>query len=282
MAVVAFWGNCEKETGQTISTIAVATMMAIEHNFKILVMTTGFKDTTINESFWEPKKTSSMIQRELGIHGGIQSMESGIEGLSRVIQSNRGRTGLIPDYAKVVFKDRLDVLVPPRTKDYQEYLNIARTYPSIVALANTDYNMVLVDVDKRLPTDTQKEILENADVIVITINQGLTNVEKLVELKRTNELFQKDNTLVLIGKYDRYSKYNLKNISRYLRESDPISAISYNTLFFESTTEGKVADYFLRYRNLVDKNDRNSLFIEETRKTCSNIVSKIQSVQKRR
>lgn len=282
MAVVAFWGNCEKETGQTISTIAVATMMAIEHNFKILAMTTGFKETTLSDSFWEPRKTSGAIQRELGLRSGMQGMETGIEGLSRVILSNRGRAGLIPDYAKVVFKDRLDVLLPPKAKVFEEYADIAQTYPTILEIAKADYNMVLVDVDKRLPGNIQKEILEKADVIVITITQGLTNLEKVAELRKKEAIFSEENALVLIGKYDRYSKYNLKNIGRYLREREPISAISYNTIFFESTTEGKVADYFLRYRNLVDKNDRNSIFIEETRKTCSNILSKIQAVQKRR
>lgn len=281
MAVVAFWENSEKETGQTISTIAIATMMAIEHNFKILTMTTGFKDTTLDESFWQPKKSSTFWQRELGARGGIQSMESGIEGLSRIIQSNRGRTGLIQDYARVVFKDRLDVLLSPRTKNYQEYMEISRAYPAILDIANMDYNITFVDIDKRMPADCQKEILNKADVIVMTITQGLTNIERLAEIKQKNRLFQKGNVLILIGKYDRYSKYNLKNIARYMKEVDPISAISYNTLFYESTTEGKVADYFLRYRGVIDKNDRNALFMEETKKTCENILAKIKEVQEK-
>ena len=281
MAVVAFWENSEKETGQTISTVAISTMMAIEHNFKILVMTTGFKDTTMAESFWQPKKSSAFLRRELGVRGGIQSMESGIEGLSRIIQSNRGRAGLIQDYARVVFKDRLDVLLPPRTKNYQEYLEVSRSYPAILDIANMDYNITLIDIDKRMPADCQKEILSKADVIVMTITQGLTNIERIMEIKQKNQLFQKGNVLVLIGKYDRYSKYNLKNIARYMKETDPISAISYNTLFYESTTEGKVADYFLRYRGVIDKNDRNALFMEETKKTCENILAKIQEVQEK-
>ena len=281
MAVVAFWGNSEKETGQTLSTIAVATMMAIEHNYKILAVTTGFKDTTILESFWTPKK-NSLLQRELGINTGIQNIESGVEGLSRIIQSNRGRSGIVPNYVKVVFRDRLDVLQSPKTNDFKTYLEVAKTYPALLEIANTDYNIVLTDIDKRMPGEIQKEILNMADIIVITINQGAKSLEKVLELKEKSQLFQKENVLILIGKYDRFSKYNIKNISRYLKEKKNVSAISYNTLFFEATTEGKVVDYFLRNRNLTDKTDRNALFIEETKKTCNNIINKIQDVQKRR
>ena len=37
MAIVTFWSECKKEIGQTSTAIAVATQMAIEHNYKILL-----------------------------------------------------------------------------------------------------------------------------------------------------------------------------------------------------------------------------------------------------
>lgn len=280
MAVVVFWGNSEKETGQTISTIAVATMMAIEHNYKILAVSTGFKDTTMEDSFWTTGKIN--IQKQLGLENGTRNMESGIEGLSRVLQSNRGRSGLIPDYARVVFKDRLDVIQSPQTEEFNDYIEISKVYPALLEIANMDYNLVIVDVDKRLPGQIQKEILQKADVIVLNTNQGLKNIENVAKLRKNNEIFHGENVMILLGRYDKFSKYNVKNITRYLKERRPISAISYNTLFFEATTEGKVADYFLRYRNLTDKTDRNAVFIQEARKTCDNIINMIEDVQKRR
>ena len=36
MAVIAFWSQEKKETGQTLSQVALSTYMAIEHNYKIL------------------------------------------------------------------------------------------------------------------------------------------------------------------------------------------------------------------------------------------------------
>ena len=37
MAIITFWGGDSKESGQTLSIAAVATQMAIEHNYKIFL-----------------------------------------------------------------------------------------------------------------------------------------------------------------------------------------------------------------------------------------------------
>ena len=34
MAIVGFWNESEKENGQTLSIIAIANQMAIEHNYR--------------------------------------------------------------------------------------------------------------------------------------------------------------------------------------------------------------------------------------------------------
>lgn len=276
MAVISFWGNSEKETGQTTSTIATSTLMAIDHNYKILTISTGFKDTTMAESFWEQNRQNN-IQKMLGMSNGA-GVETGMEGLSRVVTSNRIRSGIISDYAKVVFKDRLDILLSPKTIDTIEYIEIVKTYPKVIETAKNDYNLVFVDVDKRMPQEIQKEILVQSDVIVVNISQSIKSLDRFIELKRQNELFRGNNVMLLIGKYDKFSKYNIKNISRYLKEKGEISAISYNTLFFEATTEGKVPDYFLKYRNITDKTDRNAIFLDEAKKSCDNILLKIHEI----
>lgn len=281
MSIISFWGNSEKETGQTISMIATSTLMAINHNNKILAITTGFKDRTIEESFWQPGKTAG-LQKVLGVNKNKTNVASGVEGLIKVIQSNIARKGVVENYVKVVFKDRLDVLPSPQTEDPKEYIDISQNYPSILQFADQDYNMVFVDVDKRMPGEIQKNILIESDVIVVNISQGLKNLNDLMNLREVNDMFKKNNILILIGKYDRFSKYNVKNVTRYLKEKRPVSAIPYNTLFFEATTEGQVADYFLRYRNISDKTDRNAMFVEETKTTCDNIVYKLQELQIRR
>ena len=56
MAIVTFYSNDKKETGQSLSVAAIAAHMAIAHNYKILVVSTDFNDLTLENCFWEYNK----------------------------------------------------------------------------------------------------------------------------------------------------------------------------------------------------------------------------------
>lgn len=277
MAIVSFWSNSEKETGQTLSSIAVATNMAIQHNYRILIISTGFQEKTLEKSFWsEPKKSLTASMFGLKQQPGLNS---GIEGLVKIIQSNRTSPNIVADYARVVFKNRLDVLLSPSTSNISAYNEITKYYADLIKVANKDYNLIFIDIDKRMNENDKKAILQASDMVVLTMKQSMESLNAFLKLKEKNDVLK--NEILLIGKYDRYSKYNIKNITRYLRADTYISAIDYNTLFNEASEEGKVADFFLKYRSIKDKNDRNVIFIQETDVTCENILAKLKSLQVR-
>ena len=88
-------------------------------------------------------------------------------------------------------------------------------------------------------------------------------------------------TLILIGRYDKFSKYNSKNISRFLGERNQVLTIPYNTLFFEATEEAGVPDLFLKFRKSIDPDDRNAFFIQEVKRAADNIIYRLQDLQMR-
>ena len=57
MSVITFWSDGKEETAKTLSLTAIATYMAMEHNARVLVLSTNFKDTTLEACFWETGKT---------------------------------------------------------------------------------------------------------------------------------------------------------------------------------------------------------------------------------
>ena len=59
MPIVTFWNDERDQTGKTLTAVAVATRMAIERNYKILLISTSFQDPTIKNCFWgdETQKT---------------------------------------------------------------------------------------------------------------------------------------------------------------------------------------------------------------------------------
>lgn len=56
MAIVSFWSNGKEETAKTLSIVAIATNMAIEHNFRILLVSTNYNDDTLETCYWPKDK----------------------------------------------------------------------------------------------------------------------------------------------------------------------------------------------------------------------------------
>ena len=278
MAIVSFWSNSKRETGQTLSSVAIATSMSINHNYKVLEIATGFMDKTIENCFWQPNRENALNL----IPGMRQStFNSGVEGLVKIIQSNRTSANIVSDYARVVFRDRLDVFPAPRTDNIEDYNRTTEFYAQLARIASRDYDLVFIDIDKRMPEKSKQDILMQSDAIVLTLKQGLDSMRDIVELRRSDENFQKNNVILLAGKYDKFSRYNVTNMSRELREKRKMLAVPYNTLFFEAASEGTVADFFIKYRGITDQTDRNFVFMQETKRACDEILFKLQELQMR-
>ncbi len=277
MAIIAFWSNEEKETAQTMSMVALSTYMAIEHNYRIVNISTSFQDQTLENSYWNLEKQEQLV-KTITQNASQVGLESGVEGLIKVINSSKTSNNIVSNYTKIVFKDRLDVLCAPRTKKYEDYKEIAEFYPSILQVANRNYDLVFVDISKKMPQQQVDQILEQADVIIVNITQRQKTIDNFMKLREENEFFKKNNILLNIGRYDKFSKYNITNVSRYMRERKDVHAILYNTLFFEACSEGKVAEFFLRLRR-IDEEDRNATFMEEIKRLTKDLLYKMQELQ---
>lgn len=272
MAIITFWSNGKEETAKTMSIAAIATHMAIEYNFKILVLSTVLNDNTLETCYWEPKNEELIKE----IAGDKKDISSGIDGLVNLALSNKLNPGTITNYTRLVFPgSRLEVLSGSKAETYQEYEKIRQTYKEVIQVANNFYDIVFVDLNKGLDNDYIKGILEVSDLVVVNITQRLKLIKDFEQLREENDFLKKDNVMLLIGRYDKYSKYNAKNIARTLGYKNEVSVIPYSTLFFEACNEGKVADFFLRFRNL-SPTDRNAVFIQEIKKTTINILQKIR------
>ena len=187
MAVVSFWGNNTKETGQTLSVVALGTEMAIDHNNKILIVSTGFNETTMEDCFWEKKRNNGIIPENGVKTGGIAN---GFEGLIKVIQSNRTSSNIIRDYAKVVFKSRLDVLPAPTTRNPKMYNTITSYYKDVLNALN-----IKAEETVMIGNDVLEDgIASKLGIKVILISDCLLNPNNLptgnFEVYTLEELYQ--------------------------------------------------------------------------------------------
>ena len=186
----------------------------------------------------------------------------------------------ITNYTKIVFKNRLEVLPGIRGNSYEQYQRIRYVYKDILQTANQYYDLIFVYLNKGLDSGDCRDILEMSDLVIVNVTQRLRLINDYIQLKQKESLFNRKNVLLLLGRYDRYSKYNNKNVARYVGEKE-VFTVPYSTLFFESENYGKVADFFLRFRK-VDENDRNALFISEIKRVSEKILYKLQEQQMRK
>ena len=275
MSIITFWSNGREQTGKTLSIAAITTHMAIEHNYKILVISTAYKDSTLDRCFWEEKK----VKRNLGLFGPNTNiaLEEGIVGLNKIMNSNKLSPENITNYTKIIFKDRLEIL-PSFKGDITEYKELVKSYPDIINLANNYYDLVFVDLDMNMDNAVADIILKNSNLVIANLSQRLTSISSFIQIREEVPILNSKKSLILIGRYDKFSKYTVKNISRYMGEKNKVSTIPYNTLFFEACEEAKVPDLFLRLRK-VDEEDRNNFFISEVKRVSENIIYRLQDLQ---
>ena len=160
-------------------------------------------------------------------------------------------------------------------------MKINEEYINVIATANNYYDKIFVDLDENITEDVREKIINMSDLVIVNSSQNYKSLEKLKQNKETNELLNLPKTLFLIGRYDKYSKYNSKNITRYLEKKNQVLTIPYNTLFFEALNEAGVPDLFLKFKKLNDTEDRNAIFIQEIKRASENIVYRIQELQAR-
>ena len=280
MSVITFVNSIKEETGKTMSLAAIATHMAIEYNNKILIISTTNKEGKLKSCFFEDKEIKKF---RLGIFGNNNKSlidgGNGIEGLVRVARSNKLTPEMITNYTRVVFKDRLEILLGVEENQNNNEKEIVEEYVDLINVANMYYDKVFVDLDNNLDEQIRQQIVDESDLVIVNTSQNYNSLKKLKEKKEKSELLKSPKSLILVGKYDKYSKYNSKNITRFLEEKNQVLTIPYNTLYFEATNEAGVPDLFLSLRKTIDSEDRNAIFIEEIKRASENIIYRLQELQ---
>ena len=275
MAIISFWSDGEKETGKTSSIAAIATYLSINSNYKTLLFNTEYNDSSLENCFWEQKKNKRNMEFMLKDRADIAA---GTSGVAKAVLSNKTSPEIVKNYTKTIFKNRLEILTEPKISQ-EDYETQRATYREIAKMSNRYYNLVFVDITGSLEDNITRNMLEISDIIVVNLPQNLKKINEYYELKQTEQLFDKYKTVVLIGKCDRQSKYNAKNISRYMNIKD-LYPVPYTTQFLEATNEGKVDEYFMKYR-VKSHPDENTYFVEEIKNISTRLLEKIKELQMR-
>lgn len=274
MAIVSFWTEDGKETGQTSTAIAVATQMAIQHNKKVLLISTYENNKEIDAAYLKPQAQKTNLLSLLNLTKKSVGIESGVTGLMKIEGSNKLSPELIKDYTGIIFKDRLEVL---SGYDSVETPTIDAFYVSLIKKASMVYDIVIVDLKKGI-NQLSQDILTASDVVVYGMTQKRHSIEGYATSRKEGYTSKMYNVVGYIGRYDKFSKYTQKNILRSIRTKDSLFPIVYNTLFSDACDEGLVVDYFLKMQTISEK-DRNAKFLNDVKELIQGILYKIDEMQ---
>lgn len=274
MPVITFWSNNEKNIGQTVSAAVAATMMAIDHNYKVLLISLDFNDIMIENCFGEQESNKDIIKSL--IQKTQINLESGIEGLLKLSDSNRVTPEVIHDYTKIIFKNRLEVLYSPISGECAEEKSVMEKMKNLIINASRYYDQVFVDLKKGIKYSEQLDILNLSDVVVVNVDQKIQTIEKFMQSKEFEKLQHK--LIWNICKYNKDSKYNIKNLSRTILKKQIVCQTNYNTQIFDATQDGSLAELLIRFRTLRE-DEENLEFITKIRKISEEILLKYQQLR---
>lgn len=275
MAIVSFWSNGNEESGKSSIVAAVSTLLGVNHNYKVLVLDTKYNDYFYQDCYWQEDKTIKLINS----NNAKTDIGHGISGLSKAILSNKTSPEIVTNYTKIVFKDRLELLMDTDVEP-EEYEIHKTIFKDIAKIASKYYDLVFIDIDSNLDEKITDSLLEISNLVVACLPQKLRKINEYIELKKEKEVLKNKAIIPVMGRYDKHSKFSTKNVARYIKEKKGVFAVPYNTLFFEACNEGKVADFFIKFRKINEK-DRNSLFISDVRQVAEKMISRLQELQMR-
>lgn len=277
MPIVTFWSNNEKAIGQTVAASTVATAMAMEHNYKVLLISVDFENDTMENCFGAQQSNKELIKSF--ISGPQINLDTGINGLLKMAGSNRVTPEIIKDYTKIIYKNRLEVLYSSSNRDIpvEEQLE---DYKTIILNAAKYYDHVIIDLKKGLKSEKILEILDMSNAIVLNTEQGTKTLEKFFAKKELQKYITQGKVIWNLCRYDKNSKYNIKNLTRTVWKKQLIFNIPYNTQLFEATSEGTLAEYLLKIRTLKNE-DENLELLEEAKKLVQGIFNKYQELRMR-
>lgn len=277
--IITFWNTAREQTGQTTSAIATATNMAIQQNLKILLIDTSLNDNTMKNCFWYEKP--NILSGIFGANVNLVN-QNGIEGLDRIVRSNKITPDLVKDYTKVVLKGRLEVLLG-LTGTEEQYKELCKQYLEIILAANQYYNLVIVDLAKEMDKVLQKEILKKSDIIIPIISQKKETIQENIKYFTKVPDVGINKAIFTIGKYNEKSRYNIKNISRNMAKAQNsvniTNIISQNTLLFDAAQDGNIVDLFLDFSRLKGK-DENTELVSQLTMLGNDIKSKLNQIGK--
>lgn len=261
MGQVAFWSQRHGQSGNSTNLIAVAMMIGMEYVARTLVSHTHWA--------MSPLETTFIKEKQITI-SDMDYTNFGLDALERLVRSNRLAPNMVSDYTDTILRNRLELLRGTAKPSEEMYISSFKdVIDKIHEAAKEFYNLSLIDVSSGNGNALTNAVLQSSDVIVVNLNQNRAVLEEFFSTDQPKWLNDKPY-LIVIGQYDRYSKYSVANIKRMYKPQAPIFTVPHCTGFMDALNDRLIVEFFLKNKNITGSHD-NHFFMTEVRKLAKGI-----------
>ncbi|MED4400327.1 hypothetical protein [Metabacillus fastidiosus] len=268
MSTVAFWGPVHGQVANTSNLVAASSVLAIEKDVRVMITQTQLAHSTLESAFLKEQDEGDLLSFS----------DTGLDALERLARSKRLTAEKVADYTIPILHNRLELLLGSARPKNMLQDNTNSVLDTIFTVAKKHYDYCFIDVHSGTKNSMTKRVLEEADMIVVNLNQNIQLLNRFFNKEDWLEALDNKPYVIVLSQYDPKSQYSVKNIKRRYNCKQPILTVPYNTAFRDSCNDRNTIEYFLRATNFSMKRE-NAFFVGEIRKLVyeiCNITSKLQ------
>jgi cellulose biosynthesis protein BcsQ len=237
--LISFWSPNHGQTGTTSTTIAMATIIALVHNFKILVAHSLYERSTLERCYI---KNRTHIQEDL-----LEINDNGLDALKRLARNGRLTPDMISNYTTSLLTNRrLDLLQGVDEHQLLKASEDTTLLRQIFNSAKQAYDLVFIDVHSGLSKALTHHIIEDSDLVIVCLNQNMNLLEDYTKEPAYKVLLQNKIVIHSVGLYNGESKYTMKNIKKRYG-FDHVMNFPYNIGFQDACNNSQILDFFMRH-----------------------------------
>ncbi|MGG3806078.1 hypothetical protein [Metabacillus fastidiosus] len=272
MSTVAFWGPVHGQVANTSNLVAASSILAIEEDVRVMITQTQLAHSTLESAFLKDQDEGDLLAFS----------DTGLDALERLARSKRLTPEKVADYTIPVLHNRLELLLGSARPKNLLQENTNSVLDTIFTVAKKHYDYCFIDVHSGTRNSMTNRVLEEADMIVVNLNQNIQLLNRFFSKEDWLEALDNKPYVIVLSQYDPNSQYSVKNIKRRYNCKQPILTVPYNTAFRDSCNDRNTIEYFLRATNNSKKSE-NAFFVSEVRKLVNeirNVTGKIQQISK--
>lgn len=263
--LVAFWSLYHGQACTTANLLATTLASSLALNNKCLVTQTHYKLNNLD---------FPLIGKNQELNESEFYRDLGIDALMRRAKAEPISSDIIRECSiDIIDNNRLNLLIGTKQQDRQTYENqFGLMLEGVLRKANKFYDYVMVDTNSGYDPITQN-ILKAADIIVINVTQNKHILDEFIENHK--DRIDMNKVVFIFGKYDRNSRYNLKNLRRMYKVFNSSNAIGipYCTEYHDALSDGKALK-FIERNITADEDDENYEFIQSIKDAAGLLMKK--------